>query len=65
VRIDGGMRDVNFELTLTHAARNVTRLTDHPGFRMRIGDWRVLYLLIDEHVVIQVIRIAPRSRAYR
>lgn len=45
-------------------APNVKKLTDHPGFRMRVGDWRVVYLLIEERVVIHVIRIAPRGEAY-
>ncbi len=45
-------------------APNVKKLTDHPGFRMRVGDWRVVYLLIEDRVVIHVIRIAPRGEAY-
>ncbi len=44
-------------------APNVKKLTDHPGFRMRVGDWRVVYLLIEDRVVIHVIRIAPRGEA--
>ena len=43
----------------------VKQLTGHPGFRLRIGDWRVLYLLHDERIVIHVIRIARRGDAYR
>jgi mRNA interferase RelE/StbE len=48
-----------------HAMPNVKQLTGHPGFRLRIGDWRVLYLLHDERIVIHVIRIARRGDAYR
>jgi mRNA interferase RelE/StbE len=48
-----------------HAARNVRRLTNQPSFRMRIGDWRVIYLLIDDRIVIHVIRIAARGSAYQ
>ena len=43
----------------------VKQLTGHPGFRLRIGDWRVRYLLHDERIVIHVIRIARRGDAYR
>lgn len=46
-------------------APNVKKLTEHPGFRLRVGDWRVVYLLIEERVVIHVVRIAPRSEAYK
>ena len=48
-----------------HAMPNVKQLTGHPGFRLRIGDWRVLYVLHDERIVIHVIRIARRGDVYR
>ena len=44
---------------------NVKKLTQHPGYRLRVGDWRVLYLLVNDRVVIHVIRIAARGNAYR
>ena len=47
------------------AAPNVKKLTEHPGFRLRVGDWRVVYLLDRDRVVIQVIRIAPQGEVYR
>ena len=46
-------------------APNVKRLTDHPGFRLRVGDWRVVYLLQSERLVVQIIRIAPRGEVYK
>jgi len=48
-----------------HSAPDVTKLTEHPGFRLRVGDWRVVYLLDHERIVIQVIRIAQRGEVYR
>lgn len=48
-----------------HNAPNVKKLTEHPGFRMRVGDWRVVYLLDDERIVIQIVRIAQRGEVYR
>lgn len=47
------------------ASPNVRKLTQHPGYRLRVGDWRVVYLLVEDRIVIHVIRIAPRDRAYR
>ena len=44
---------------------NVTRLQGRPGFRLRVGDWRVIYELEDDRLVIVVLRIAPRGEAYR
>ena len=46
-------------------ASNVKKLTEHPGYRLRVGDWRVVYLLVDDRLVIQVVRIAPRGEVYR
>jgi mRNA interferase RelE/StbE len=43
----------------------VNKLTEHPGFRLRVRDWRVLYLVDRDRIVIQVIRIAPRGGAYQ
>ncbi|WP_200197126.1 type II toxin-antitoxin system RelE/ParE family toxin [Halorhodospira abdelmalekii] len=40
------------------------KLTDHPGYRLRIGDWRVVYTVSAETVTVHVIRIAPRGGAY-
>lgn len=46
-------------------APNVKKLTEHPGYRLRVGDWRIVYLLVDDRLVIQVVRIAPRGEVYR
>jgi mRNA interferase RelE/StbE len=46
-------------------AANVKKLTEDPGYRMRVGDWRVVYLLDHGRIVVCVIRIAKRSEAYR
>lgn len=45
--------------------RSVKRLTDHPGFRLRVGDWRVVYVLLEDRLVVQVVRIAQRGKAYK
>jgi len=46
-------------------ARGVKKLTEHPGYRLRVGDWRVLYLLDRDRIVIQVVRVAHRREVYR
>ena len=46
-------------------ARGVKKLTEHPGYRLRVGDWRVVYLLDRDRIVVQVIRVAHRREAYR
>lgn len=44
---------------------NVRKLSSHPGYRLRVGDWRVIYLLHEKALLIAVVRIAPRGEAYR
>ncbi|HRI55490.1 MAG TPA: type II toxin-antitoxin system RelE/ParE family toxin [Anaerolineae bacterium] len=44
---------------------NVTRLQNRPGFRLRVGDWRVIYEIQDDQLVILVLKIAPRGGVYQ
>ena len=44
---------------------NVCKLTNHPGYRLRVGDWRVVYLLHEQALLIAVVRIAPRGEVYK
>jgi len=44
---------------------NVKKLTNHPGYRLRIGDWRVVYSIHEQALLIVVVRIAPRGDVYQ
>ena len=44
---------------------NVTKLKNQPGFRLRVGDWRVIYELQDGELIILVVKIAVRGTVYR
>ena len=44
---------------------NVTRLQGRPGYRLRVGDWRVIYEIEHDQLIILVLRIAPRGGVYR
>lgn len=44
---------------------NVTKLQNRPGYRLRIGNWRVIYELLDEQLVIVVLKVGPRGSVYR
>jgi mRNA interferase RelE/StbE len=43
---------------------NVTKLAGRDGYRLRVGDWRVLYELQDEQLILMVVRIGPRGSVY-
>ena len=43
----------------------VTRLQNRDGYRLRIDDWRVIYDIQKEKVVILVVKIASRGEVYR
>lgn len=45
--------------------RNVKKLTNHPGYRLRVGDWRVVYTVHDNELLIHVINIKTRGEAYK
>ncbi len=45
-------------------ARNVKKLKGREGFRLRIGDWRVVYALEAEVLILIVIDIGPRGGVY-
>jgi len=43
---------------------NVKKLTGRPGYRLRVGDWRVVYDLQKSLRVLSVERIGPRGKVY-
>jgi mRNA interferase RelE/StbE len=43
---------------------NVRKLTGVAGYRLRVGDWRVIYTLKREILTVVVIRVGHRSEVY-
>ena len=49
-----------------HDACNIKKLYGYDGcYRLRVGDYRVLYRIISEKVVIEIINVAHRREAYQ
>ena len=44
---------------------NVSKLQNRPGYRVRIGDWRVIYDIRNEELVIMVLKVGSRGDIYR
>jgi mRNA interferase RelE/StbE len=48
-----------------HSAANVTALVGSDQYRLRVGDWRVVYTLDDAVLIVLVLRIGHRREVYR
>lgn len=44
---------------------NATKLQGRSGYRLRVGDWRVIYEVDKDEIVVIVVKIAPRGEVYR
>lgn len=44
---------------------NVKKLTGIEGYRLRVGDWRVIYTMQRQILTVIVVRIGHRSEAYK
>lgn len=42
-----------------------TKLSGREAYRVRQGDYRILYTIADDVLVVEVVRVAHRSEAYR
>lgn len=48
-----------------HGMRNIKKLTNHPGYRLRVGDWRIVYTVNDDELIIHVINVKTRGEIYK
>ncbi len=44
---------------------NATKLIGRPGYRLRVGDWRILYELQNDKLIVLVLTIGSRGQVYR
>jgi mRNA interferase RelE/StbE len=44
---------------------NAKKLQNRPGYRLRVSDWRVLYEIQNDEMIVLVLKIAPRGEVYR
>jgi mRNA interferase RelE/StbE len=54
-------------MLLAHDPRppGARRLTGRPGYRVRVGDYRIIYLIEDEALLIVVLALGHRNAVYR
>jgi mRNA interferase RelE/StbE len=46
-------------------AANVKKLIGREGYRLRVGDWRVIYQIDGQRLIVHVLTIAPRGGTYK
>ena len=61
-RIVEKIKEVAADPYATH--NNVTRLQGREGYRLRIGDWRVIYELHDDCLELWALEVGPRGGIY-
>lgn len=44
---------------------NAKKLQGREGYRLRVGDWRVIYAIQNEKRIIIVLKVASRGEAYK
>lgn len=47
------------------SAPNVKKLAGRPGYRLRVGDWRVTFEVHEDVLIIAILKIGPRGGVYR
>jgi len=44
---------------------NAKKLQGREGYRLRVGDWRVIYKIQSEQLLIMVLKVASRGEVYK
>jgi len=44
---------------------NVKRLVDREGYRLRVGEYRVLFQIEDDRLIVLVLQVGHRREVYR
>jgi mRNA interferase RelE/StbE len=61
----GRLRKVLRALETEPRPHGVEPLRGHNLYRLRLGDWRIVYAIEDMELLVLVVRIAARGEAYR
>jgi len=69
-RLDGDtlerIRQAIRELASDPHPTGVKKLTGYENlFRIRVGDWRIIYAIEDDRLIVLILEISPRGGAYR
>ena len=57
-----------FEILATGKSQrklDIKQLSGREGYRLRIGNWRALYHIEEDQLIIEVVKIGPRGDVYK
>ena len=58
------IKDAIYRLSDNPRPHGYTKLVGRKGYRIRVGDFRIIYLVYDDHLVVQVIDLGHRQEIY-
>ncbi len=61
-RIAGKIKEIAADPYARH--NNVTKLQGRDGYRLRVGDWRVIYELYDDRLELWALEVRARGGIY-
>ena len=64
VRVRIKAKIVGLAANLDVPNNNVKKLKGRPGYRLRVGDWRVIYDLSRKDAIVFVEQVGPRGSIY-
>jgi len=64
-RIHDKVINILLSLKENPSPRNSKKLRGHEGYRIRVGDYRILYLIDESDKNIEIISVAHRKEVYR
>lgn len=48
-----------------HKMLNIKKLTKHPGYRLRVGDWRIVYTVHENELLVHIVNVKSRGEVYK
>lgn len=59
------IKDTISELANNPRPSRCTKLKDRDAYRLRVGEYRIIYTINDEKIIVTVIRVGTRGNVYK
>ena len=58
------LKDEIAKLAANPRPTGVVKLTNREGYRIRVGDYRILYSIFDKSLLIEILKVGQRGNLY-